>query len=378
MALSEPTEYALEACIDAVVAPALWPQALQLLAESLGAESCTFCSRELQQLSSLVMPISSGHEEFADLWLRNQDSAPDPHFVLGPRIPIRRYTAVVEDQITTADERKALPYYQETARPGNRDWWAISRFSVEGRWWCLPVYRGLERGPFTLAEAQNLAMVGPHVARVVALAEKFAAFQMTSELATLERMRCAALVVDTRGRVTNLNLLAQALLGEDFDLVRSRPVASNPVSNTQLQELISSSITAKRGDPSSHGPVVIDRDELPWLLVEAMPVTAFGSNLFNAGRVILLLTDLTSPPRPDAMTLRAAFGLTVAEARLAVRLASGKGIKETATALGITRATACSQLRAVFAKTNTQRQAELIGLITHLRTKGDGRATFNC
>lgn len=42
MALSVPTEYALEACIDAVVAPALWPQALQLLAESLGAESCTF------------------------------------------------------------------------------------------------------------------------------------------------------------------------------------------------------------------------------------------------------------------------------------------------------------------------------------------------
>lgn len=369
MALSERTERALEACIDAVVAPASWSHALQLLAESLGAESCTFCSHELQQLSSLVMPISTGHEEFADLWLRNQDNAPDPHFALCS--PKTGYAAVVEDQVTTADERKALPYYQETARRGNRDWWAASCFSVEGCAWGLQLYRGLMRGPFTLDEARYFVRVGPQVERVVSLAEKFAAFQMTSELATLERIRCAALVIDARGLVTNSNLLAQALLGEDFNLIRCRPVASNPASNTQLQQLISSTIRTRRGDTFSFRPVVINRDGMPWLLIEAMPVTKFGSNLFNAGQVILLLTELTSPPRPDPAILRIAFGLTPAEARLAVQLAAGKEIEETANALGISRATACSQLKAVFAKTNTRRQAELIGLIAQLRSLRD-------
>ena len=316
------------------------------------------------------MPISSGHEEFADLWLRNQDSAPDPHFVLDHCSEKTGYAAVIEDQITTADERRTLPYYQETARPRNRDWWAMSCFSVDGHSWCLPLYRGLERGPFTLDEARYFAMVGPHVGRVVALAEKFSSFQIMSELAALDRVRCAALVIDARGCVRNVNQRAQVILGEDFDLVRRRPIASDPVGNTQLQKLISTSITARRGDTSSHRPVVIKRGELPWLMVEAMPITEFGSNLFNAGRIILLLTDLTSPPRPDATTLRIAFGLTVAEAKLAVQIAAGQGIQETATALGITRPTACSQLRAVFAKTNTRRQAELIGRITHLRPIG--------
>jgi DNA-binding CsgD family transcriptional regulator len=90
-----------------------------------------------------------------------------------------------------------------------------------------------------------------------------------------------------------------------------------------------------------------------------------------------LLTDLTAPPRPDAAALRAAFGLTPAEARLAVQLAEGKGLNEAARTLGITRATASSQLRAVFAKTNTQRQAELVGLTTSVRLMRNRNRTLD-
>ena len=104
--------------------------------------------------------------------------------------------------------------------------------------------------------------------------------------------------------------------------------------------------------------MVISRGERPWLLAEVMPLTAFGSDLFTAGCAVLLLTDLRSLARPDALRLRAAFGLTAAEARLAARLASGDGINAAAIALGISRETARTQLRAVFAKTNTHRQAE--------------------
>jgi DNA-binding CsgD family transcriptional regulator len=103
------------------------------------------------------------------------------------------------------------------------------------------------------------------------------------------------------------------------------------------------------------------------LLVEAMPVTAFGSDLFCSGRVILLLTDLRSPLRPDSVQLCAAFGLTAAEAKLAGALASALGINAAAAALGVSRETARSQLKAVFAKTNTRRQAELAGLLARLR-----------
>jgi DNA-binding CsgD family transcriptional regulator len=97
-----------------------------------------------------------------------------------------------------------------------------------------------------------------------------------------------------------------------------------------------------------------------------MPLTAFGSDLFTAGCAVLLLTDLRSLARPDALRLSAGFGLTAAEARLAARLASGDGINAAAIALGISHETVRTQLSAVFAKTNTHRQAELAALVTRL------------
>ncbi len=366
MPLSERTERALETCYDAVLAPVRWPQALQLLAESLDAESCTFYSPEAHQLTS-NMPISTGHENFADLWLRNQDGAPDPHIERHPGLYSADHAFVIEDQFSTEEERRTLPYYQETARPGQREWFAAPCFWVEGRSWSLPLYRGADRGPFTPDEGRHIALVGPHLERVVSLAEKFAASNMASELSTLERIKHAALVIDSAGRVKHLNLPAEKLFCDDFYLVRGRPVANDRTSNNRLQQFISSILRVKHGDVPSRRPVVINRDEVPWLLVEAMPATALGSDLFRAGRAILLFTDLTMPQRPDAMLLTAVFGLTAAEARLAARVVSGKGINETAIALGITRATACSHLKAVFSKTNTRRQAELTGLIARLR-----------
>ena len=97
-----------------------------------------------------------------------------------------------------------------------------------------------------------------------------------------------------------------------------------------------------------------------------MPVTAFGSDLFSSGRVILLLTDLRSMQRPDLTRLSVAFGLTQAETKLAAQLGTGVGLDAAATSLGVSRETARSQLKAVFAKTKTHRQAELAALIARL------------
>ena len=230
------------------------------------------------------------------------------------------------------------------------------------------VLAGLPRRRAVYAEhAKRLARVGPYLAKIVSLAQKFAAFDLTSKLSALERVNAAASVVDATGRARQMNAPAQDLLGEDFNLVQGRPAARDPASDRRLQQLVSSVLHSERGSAQAFAPIVVDRDEAPWLLVEAMPVTAFGSDLFSPGRVILLLTDLRSPLRPEAKQFCAAFGLTGAEARLAAKLASGVGIDGAASSLGVSRETARSQLKAVFAKTNTRRQAELAGLLARFR-----------
>ena len=281
--------------------------------------------------------MSLGHEAFFDRWVRNQGHAPDPH--IGPYL--ERCTSLMragrasalEHDLSTEEERRTVPFFLETARPEKREWFAASFFSVDGGDWCMGFYRGDD--PFAPEDATRVGKVGPYLARIVSLAQKFAAFDTASKLSALERVSSAALVLNATGRATQMNLPAQNLLGADFYLVRGRPAAQDRASNRRLQQLVSTALHLAPGAAQSYAPIVVDRDEAPWLLVEAMPVTAFGSDLFNSGRLILLLTDLRSAARPNSKHLCAAFGLTAAEAKLAARLASGVGIDTAATSVGV-------------------------------------------
>jgi DNA-binding CsgD family transcriptional regulator len=66
---------------------------------------------------------------------------------------------------------------------------------------------------------------------------------------------------------------------------------------------------------------------------------------------------------PDGRQLRDHFGLTEAQAGLAIEIAKGHGLKACARRLGIAVTTARSHLRQIFEKTDTKRQAELVRLI---------------
>jgi DNA-binding CsgD family transcriptional regulator len=362
MVLSERTERAVEACHDAILAPELWPAALQRLADSLEVASCTFYAVDK---TPLPIPMSAEHAEFNELWHRNEGHAPCLYKRKAPCRMGRPY--VIEQQIVTAEERKTDPYFHETARPGNRDWWATVGFSAADQLWSLSLYRDAARGPFTHEEGQYAAGVGPHLSRIVSFAGKFAEVRVASTLSALERLKCAALVIDARGVARHLNQLAGDLLGDDFHLAAGRPAAGDPASNRRLQQLVSSILRTAWGCVPVSDQVVIDREGTPWLHVQAMPVTAFGSDLFSEGRAILLLTELTAPPPADSALLALVFGLTAAEAKMAARIAIGSGIDEAAVSLGISRETARSQLKAAFLKTNTRRQAELVALIGRLR-----------
>lgn len=81
---------------------------------------------------------------------------------------------------------------------------------------------------------------------------------------------------------------------------------------------------------------------------------------------ILVLIDLNECHRPSIDILRLAFGLTVAEAKLAARLASGDSLRCIASDQNISVATVRAQLKRVLAKTHTHRQAEFVALVNRL------------
>ena len=362
MSLQARTERAIEACHDALIVPERWPTALQQVADALAVSSCAFTPVDGDRGCA---PVSIGHCEFARIWSRNQSDAPCPF--TGKALPfVSNY--VIDDQFLTADDRKTLPYFHETAGPGNREWWAAGCFAIADRQWLLSVYRDRARGRFSNSEGRYLAKVAPQFGRIWALAEKLDAKRVSSTLAVLDDVKCPALIIDSRGAVRNLNRLAESLLEKDLHLHHGRLWSGDPTSNRRIQLLVEAILATAPGITPSLNQVVINRANAPWLLIEAMPVTALGSDFFNEGRALLLLTDLTEPAASDARLLAIVFGLTPAEAKLAAHIALGIGIDGAAAVLRIARETARSQLKAVFLKTDVRSQPELLALLGRVRS----------
>jgi transcription initiation factor TFIIIB Brf1 subunit/transcription initiation factor TFIIB len=85
----------------------------------------------------------------------------------------------------------------------------------------------------------------------------------------------------------------------------------------------------------------------------------FGS---DPGRIaaIAVLSDSSLAGRPTAEELRELYELTPTLAKLAASLASGRTIRDYAIEAGVTEGTARQQLKELFLRTETSRQADLV------------------
>jgi DNA-binding CsgD family transcriptional regulator len=81
---------------------------------------------------------------------------------------------------------------------------------------------------------------------------------------------------------------------------------------------------------------------------------------------LILITDLDRRPEVLGRRLVELFGLTAAEACLAVALVAGKRLEDIAEERGVRMPTLRTQMRGVLDKTGTDRQADLMRLIVRL------------
>ena len=113
-------------------------------------------------------------------------------------------------------------------------------------------------------------------------------------------------------------------------------------------------------------PIIVRRNRQSPVIIRVLPVHGAARNPFLGARALLTFAAIAPRPGPKPAVLAKIFGLTPAEAKLASLMAEGLNPEKAAEELYISRETARNQLKAVFAKTATHRQGELVALLSRL------------
>lgn len=226
------------------------------------------------------------------------------------------------------------------------------------------VMRIADRPDFTAKERAKLQALVQHLRIAVALFERlqFAGAQNGVFHNASDGLGLAVLVLDHDRRIVSSNALAERFLAEGEGIRRSGDRISFTASRDshRIAELLERL-------PESQGVrrFAILRPENGDLAVTARALDLPAIDAAT-GALVLFLTRPGTAPTLDEATIASLFGLTPAEARLAALLARGQTLGAAARHAGISSNTAKTQLRAIFAKTDTHRQSQLVGKLLTL------------
>lgn len=187
--------------------------------------------------------------------------------------------------------------------------------------------------------------------------------QSDSLLDTLEQTGMGAVLLNSAGQVLALNPAARRHVGTGFAINRDRLTAIDPGSDVELQAVLRS--LKPDHSRSSDRSVALARSNAPPLFARVFKFNV-DSNAKAAAAGLLILTDPLVRREPSPALLAQAFGFTPAEARLASGLAQGLDLQEISELHRVSVGTLRVQLKSIFAKTQTKRQAQLAVLLARL------------
>ncbi len=188
--------------------------------------------------------------------------------------------------------------------------------------------------------------------------------QATADVAdVIDIMRHALIVVDSRRSISHMNPAATRVLGSRDGLrcTRGAVEAVRPSSNSVLQCAIERAVTCGNRGFRSGAAIACPRTSGKWAYI--IHVLPLGREASTDGPALLLVIDPDERSRPPTELVRNIFGLTKAEADVAVRILDGEGLKPICEGMNLSLTTVKTHLQHVFDKTHTHRQAELVRLL---------------
>lgn len=142
---------------------------------------------------------------------------------------------------------------------------------------------------------------------------------------------------------------------------------NDPLQNAKLSRLFRACIGYdENSDKPLPPPVKLESKTGDTVFVDVIPLPPMFRDKLDGARSLLCIREVECASISTRKILQQEFRLTPAEASIAALLAEGLSLKLIASKLQVSIWTARSHLRAIFQKTDTHRQAELVSLLAHL------------
>ena len=349
-----------DAFMAAAMDSARWDAAMDVAAEATGSFGALLLPVRGQ---TPLIPIGEAMRPTMDIYFRDDWGRRDERFRSLPTF-LRRGVAS-EFDFTTEVEIASSPYYQELLRPQGLKWFAGVKVGETDDVWGLMLQRTPAQGPFSPDELARLANLSRSLAGAAELAQAFGFARMEAALGAFDTSGSAVAAIDRNGEVARLNATAERLLGPDLAIVRRRIASFDREATATLDRALHALIWAQQPE-ACRAPVVLPRRGARPILAYPSRVAIQVQDAFAACAGFVVFVDLDDRLACSETDLARAFGLTRAEARLANGLLREPSLEAAAARVGVSVATARNQLQAVFHKTGTHGQAELVALLARL------------
>jgi DNA-binding CsgD family transcriptional regulator len=279
---------------------------------------------------------------------------------------------VLSDEIVPLRSLRKTLFFDEVLRPQDIAHTALIALAAKGEFMtALNLCRSARQGPLDTDGRGLIEHIVPHICRSIRLGlrlDGYGALQR-AEFHVLDRLSAGVVLLDRRARILYANAAARALGSDDGPLrLRNATIAAQSPSDSQrLSALVRMALLgAPEGSMSVPRPG--DGSLLTILVssVRGRDIGRFADLGMADAAVLLFIVDPASCGGIPLVWIMDAYGLTPAEARVALAASSGLTIPETAHRLNVSPNTVKTHLRKVFAKTGTNRQAELARLMASI------------
>jgi len=364
---------------EASVRPERWNAVVAAIADSLGAaKGLLFTPYLAPQHGGLIFP--AGIDEAAlqlwgstyidqDIWAQRAQA----------RGQLRVGVALIDEDIVPREEFLASRFYREflsTIGIGRVCTCIVFEGTPGLPATSISIFRDAHEPAFDRADAQWLKLVAAHISRGLGLMQRLdtARLQCTSLLSSFDRLNFGVVLLNERMQVLHLNQAAQAAVSrrDGIAINANRQLESTP--GAKRSQSLSRWLAAVRDAPATQqahfleGCRVTRSDGKRHYAIQCAAVSAASAWTAQSEeiRYVVFIIDPTALQLPSTSRLAALYGLTEAQAKVALGFSNGETYKQVARRLRVSEETVRSHVKEIYPKTRVNRQADLVRLVLSL------------